>query len=355
MRSTCGVPVSACAAALGRPAGADVGVVDQHVEGARLDAHHVGDRPDRGRRAQHADDLARRLPDRRDSRRPPPPRSTAPSPRRSGRAARRRRPTADRRRRPSCAGSRSRRPRASGGRFMAMDLRSSMARRVSCSWSFALISDWKALNSARNPDRAALTSICGLVGPRRGSPRPGLAFSFLHRSLSLTTARGRPHASISLASRKVSARVRARSASASGRIGLHPRLGEHREGDERHLPELDLVQQPLAAAGLLAPERAVADRQPVDRAGLQQHVRLARRLHLEEQPALDEQPPAVLAHLVPDPDRPGRVVLPQHLHPATPPWRAGRATRRRRPSAPRRRPGRRRRTGWRSRRSRRRP
>ena len=152
---------------------------------------------------------------------------------------------------------------------------------------------------------------------RRGSLRPGFAFSFLHPSLSLTTALGRHHASISLASRKLSARVRARLRDLLrvGGIGLHPRLGEHREGDERHLPELDLVQEPPAARGLLAPERAVADRQPVDRAGLQQRLRLARRLHLEDQPALDPEPLAVLAHLVPDADRPGRVVLPQHLHP----------------------------------------
>ena len=61
MRSTCGVPVSVRRRGLGRPAGADVGVVDQHVEGARLHGHHVGDGPDRGRRAQHADDLGRGL------------------------------------------------------------------------------------------------------------------------------------------------------------------------------------------------------------------------------------------------------------------------------------------------------
>ena len=165
---------------LGRPAGADVGMVDQHVEGARLHRHHVGDGPDRGRRPQHADDLARRHAGRPDSRRPPPPRSTAPSPRRSGRAARRRRPTADRRRTPSCAASRSRRPRASGGRFIAMDLRSSMARRVSCSWSFALISDWKALNSLEKPGQGGL-DLHLRARTRRGSPRPGFAFSFLHR------------------------------------------------------------------------------------------------------------------------------------------------------------------------------
>jgi hypothetical protein len=36
-------------------------MVDQHVEGRRLDRHHVGDRPDRGRGPQHADDLRCRL------------------------------------------------------------------------------------------------------------------------------------------------------------------------------------------------------------------------------------------------------------------------------------------------------
>ena len=43
---------------------------------------------------------------------------------------------------------------------------------------------------------------------------------------------------------------------------------------------------------------------------------LARRPHLEQQPPLDEQAAPVLAHIVPHPDRLGRVVLPQHLHSA---------------------------------------
>ena len=86
IRSTCGVPVSATAPALRRPARADVGMVDEHVEGARLDADDVGDRPDRRRRAQHADDLAPPSADRPDSRPPPPPRvdsafSSTPRPR----------------------------------------------------------------------------------------------------------------------------------------------------------------------------------------------------------------------------------------------------------------------------------
>ena len=41
--------------------------------------------------------------------------------------------------------------------------------------------------------------------------------------------------------------------------------------------------------------------------------RLATGLHLGQQPTLHEQSAAVLAHLVPDADRAGGIVLPQHL------------------------------------------
>ena len=162
IRSTCGVPVSAVAAvSVAQPA--PMSVWSTSTSNALASTrHHVGDGADRGRRAQHADDLARGL--RIDE--------IAAVRRHRGRQRllldgqaaqrRRRRRSAGRRRRPSCAAFRSRRPRASGGRVIAMDLRSSMAKRVSCSWSFALISDWKALNSPRNPVKAALTSICGL-------------------------------------------------------------------------------------------------------------------------------------------------------------------------------------------------
>ena len=43
--------------------------------------------------------------------------------------------------------------------------------------------------------------------------------------------------------------------------------------------------------------------------------RLAGACHLKQQTALHEQPAAILAHFVPDPDGLGWVVLPQHPYP----------------------------------------
>ena len=174
----------------------------------------------------------------------------------------------------------------------------------------------KGIELAQEPQHGSLDFHVRGPRPARQSP-PGLRFRLSPSMTFLDVCAGvrlAHHASSCLrlaeALRERPRQVRLRVASAS-----HPRLGQHREGDQRHLPELDLVQQPLPARGLLAPERAVADRQPVDRARLQQHMRLARRLHLEQQPPLDPEPAPVLAHLVPDPDRPRRVVLPEHLHP----------------------------------------
>ncbi len=74
-------------------------------------------------------------------------------------------------------------------------------------------------------------------------------------------------------------------------------------------------------ASVLAPHRAKADRQPVERAGAHQVVHLARPADGRRQPAAHEQAARVLADLAPDADRLGRIVLEQHAHAGSTPAR----------------------------------
>ena len=92
-----------------------------------------------------------------------------------------------------------------------------------------------------------------------------------------------------------------------------PRAVEQRKGDDGDFPQIDLVQPPHPALRIdLAAHGAVADRQPVDRAGFEQRQQFARAHHVGDQPAARLQPAPVLGEVEPDADRLGRIVLEQH-------------------------------------------
>ena len=95
--------------------------------------------------------------------------------------------------------------------------------------------------------------------------------------------------------------------------GADARSREQREGDDRDLPEVDLIE--LADAGVRiepAFDRAKADRQTVDGAGFDQRDELARARHFRDQPAARVQAAIIFAQLEPDADRLGGIVLEQH-------------------------------------------